>query len=145
MNTEFTPTQDDKVMGALANAAILIPMWGLIATIIIWATQREKSEFIRDQTIQALSWQITEIVAIILGMGCYMSSFFLMFATLFASANSSEAPPPGFFFPFCIIGLIILMSLAFILVGIVAAIRNLQGYAFTYPAIGSWVRGYINK
>ncbi len=40
-----TRSQDERIMAALAHASAILPMWGAIAAIVIWATQREKSAF----------------------------------------------------------------------------------------------------
>lgn len=61
MKENLSPTQDEKVTSALAHAAVILPMWGIIITAVFWATQREKSKFIQDQTLQALSWQILQV------------------------------------------------------------------------------------
>jgi hypothetical protein len=36
--TSLTPTQNDKIMAGLAHVSALLPMMGVIAPIIIWAT-----------------------------------------------------------------------------------------------------------
>ena len=40
--TSSTPTQNDKIMAALAHVSALLPMMGVIAPIIIWAIQKDK-------------------------------------------------------------------------------------------------------
>jgi len=37
------PTQDERVTAALAHAATLLPMMGALASIVIWATQKDRS------------------------------------------------------------------------------------------------------
>jgi uncharacterized Tic20 family protein len=146
MKAEQSPTQDDKIISALAQGAVLLPVWGIIISTLIWITQREKSEYIRDQALQALSWQATQVAIWFVGMACYIASFFLIFGTMFATNPETTAgPPAGFFFPFCVMGLLLLSFLGFIVVGLYAALRNLQGAFFTYPIIGERVRAYINR
>ncbi|MCL4262491.1 MAG: DUF4870 domain-containing protein [Anaerolineae bacterium] len=146
MKTDLSPTQDEKLMSALANAVIILPMWGIIASALIWITQREKSAYVRDQALQALSWQVTQVGAMFLGMACYFVSFFAMFGTMFAAEGQEMVgPPPFFFLPFCAMGFIFLAMFGFIVVGLYAAFRNLQGHVFTYPLVGVRARAYINK
>jgi hypothetical protein len=57
----------------------------------------------------------------------------------------SDAPPAGFFFPFCIFGFIFLTFFVTIGIGLYAAVRNLQGHQFTYPLIGRRVQAYLAK
>lgn len=146
MNKIQTPSQDDKVVGALSHAAALLPMWGIVVPALIWVTQREKSDYIRQQSLQALAWQIFQICLLFGGFAFYMVSFFLMFGSFFfMSEMASDAPPPGFFLPFCVMGFIFLTMIVTIIVGIYAAVRNLQGQEFTYPLIGQRVQAYLAK
>ena len=39
----LTPTQDERVMAALSHLSVFIPLFGVIAPIVIWVTQKEKS------------------------------------------------------------------------------------------------------
>ena len=140
------PTQDEKVTSALAHAAVILPMWGIIVTAVFWATQREKSKFIQDQTLQALSWQIMQVLMMFVSIGCYMASFFLMMGSAFTmDPQTMSGPPAGFFLPFCIMGLYFLSFIFFILIGIFAAIRVIQGHRFTYPIVGGWIRRYMEQ
>ena len=141
------PSQDDKVVGAMAHAAALLPMWGIVVPALIWVTQREKSEHIRQQSIQALGWQIFQIALLFGGFAFYMVSFFLMFGSIFVMEEfaTSAGPPAGFFLPFCVMGFIFLTMIVTIIVGLYAAVRNLQGHDFTYPLVGQRVRAYLAK
>jgi len=138
-------TSDERIMSALAHGAILLPMWGTIAAIIIWVTQKEKSEFVRYQAMQAIAWQVTQIIVMFLGMGCYMCSFFTMIPAMETMEHSSTGFPIFMIFPFGTMGLVMLSMLAFIVVGIVAAVRSLQGRPFTYPIVGRRIESYLAK
>ena len=139
-------SQDDKIVGALAHAAALLPMWGIIAPVLIWVTQREKSEYIRQQSAQALAWQLLQIVLFFIGMGLYMGGIFLTVGTAFFFFEmNSSGPPPAFFIPVCIMGFVFLIFLVSIVMALYAAVRNLQGHDFTYPLIGRRVRAYLAK
>ena len=139
-------SQDDKIVGALAHAAALLPMWGIIAPVLIWVTQREKSEYIRQQSAQALAWQLLQIVLFFIGMGLYMGGIFLTVGTAFLMDEmNSNGPPPAFFIPVCILGFVFLIFLGSIGIALYAAVRNLQGHDFTYPLIGRRVRAYLAK
>jgi len=69
-------TQDERIMAALAHASAILPFWGLIGAIVIWATQKEKSRFVGFQALQVIAYQIVLILFSFLGFGCYMCSFF---------------------------------------------------------------------
>lgn len=145
MNDQPTPSQDDKIVSALAHAAAILPMWGLLVSILIWVTQREKSEYIRQQALQALAWQAVQICLFLGGMVLYMGSFFIMFGTTMFWDDSAMGMPPGFFLPFCVMGFIVISFVITIIVALYAAVRNLQGRPFTYPIIGARVQAYLAK
>lgn len=84
------PSQNDKIMAALAHVSAILPFMGVIAPIIIWATQKDKSEYVAFQALPAVAYQLLMILAWFVGMGCYMLSFFTMFLRIpFAGEWSS--------------------------------------------------------
>lgn len=141
METKPESTQDDRLLAALCHIAVLLPMWGLILSGLIWATQREKSTYVRRQGVQALAWQVTLMVVFFLGMGCYMLSIFGIIGGTIV-ANTSE-PPTFIFLPFGVFGLIFLMMFLFVIFGIWATIRSAQGRDFVYPLVGGWALRYF--
>jgi len=146
MNDQPIPSQDDKIVAALAHAAAVLPLWGLLVSILIWVTQREKSEYIRQQSMQALAWQVLQIWIFLGGMVLYVSSFSLVFGSIFLLQEvPSDAPPPGFFVPVCVFGLIFLSFFVTIVVALYAAVRNLQGHPFIYPIVGPRVQNYLTR
>jgi uncharacterized Tic20 family protein len=139
--------QNDRIMAALAHATALLPVMGVIAPIIIWATQRDKSEFVGFQALQATVYQLSMVVAYFLGMACYICSFVVLLipATSISYGSQYSAEWLGVIFPFLILGLVLLGSLAFIIYGVIAAILVLQGKDFRYILIGSWLEGYLAR
>ena len=87
------PNQNDKIMAALAHISALLPFMGVIAPIIIWATQRDKSEYVAFQALQAVVYQLLMILAWFVGMGCYMLSFFTMFLGIPFAGESGQVDP----------------------------------------------------
>ncbi len=142
-------TQDERVIAAMAHGAAIIPFMGLVAAIVIWATQREKSAYVRFQALQAVAYQVSMVVLMFLAMGCYMCSFFGMFLLIPLSEASSIGAAEGIFAmlgvfsPFLIFGVFMLLQLALIVYGIIGAVRTLQGMDFEYIVIGKRVRQYI--
>jgi uncharacterized protein len=136
-------------MAALAQISVLIPFFGVIAPVVIWVTQKDKSRYVAFQSLQAIAFQLTMIFAWFLGMGCYVCSFFSMFLMI-PLASSSESPQsiaPLFGFttliPFVVMGLIFLGGFLFILYGIVAAVITFQGKPFRYAIIGRRVERFM--
>lgn len=145
-----TSTQNDKIMAALAHVSALLPMMGVIAPIIIWATQKDKSEFVAFQALQAIVYQLLMILAWFVGMGCYMFSFFSTFLTIPLAAGSESDPNSplfmiGFAIPFLVIGGMFVGSGIFIVYGIVGAIMTFQGKDFHYAIIGKRLKDYLQK
>jgi len=58
-----TPSQNDKIMAALAHISALLPLMGIIAPIVIWVTQKDKSEYVAFQALQAVAYQLLMILA----------------------------------------------------------------------------------
>jgi uncharacterized Tic20 family protein len=149
--TSSTPSQDERIMAALAHVTTLVPFMGVIAPIVIWTTQREKSQYVAFQALQALAYQLTMILAWFVGMGCYMCSAFSIFLTVpFASAADQEQtvePLFGlvFFIPFLVFGAILVGGIAFVIYGFVGAIMALQGKPFRYVLIGGRVERFMQK
>jgi uncharacterized Tic20 family protein len=147
------PTQEDKIMAALAHVSILLPLMGVIAPIVIWATQKDKSAFVGFQALQAAAYQISLIVVWFLGIGCYMCSFFGMFflipgGLLFAETEADWLAPLfglPFFLPFAIIGTMLLVMLAFVVYGLIAAVLVLQGRPFRYVLVANGIERYLAR
>ncbi len=152
-STPTSPTQDERIMAALSHISVLLPFWGIIAPIIIWATQREKSAYVRFQALQALAYQLVMILGGFISFGCYMLSIFgMMFTIPFASDTfgPSTSPPEWLFFlfpgfPFCIFGAMFVFGFLFIAYGIVGAIMALQGNNFRYAIIGTRIERFLQR
>jgi len=141
-----TPTQDERIMAALAHASALLPMMGIIAPIVIWVTQKEKSKYVAFQSLQALAYQLTMIVAYFVGMGCYMLSFFATFITAMSSGNSRSIDPIsglGFIFAFLVFGAIFVGGFFFVIYGVVGTVKTFQGKPFRYVIIGKKVENFM--
>ncbi len=143
------PSQDERIMAALSHVSALLPMMGIIAPIVIWVTQREKSKYVAFQSLQALAYQLVMILAWFIGMGCYMFSFFGTFITIPFSAPSPDSqtvsPIFGLLFmvPFLVFGSIFVGGFLMVAYGFFAAIRTLQGRPFRYAIVGNRVARFI--
>ena len=150
---QTVPSQNDKIMAALAHISAILPFMGVIAPIIIWVTQKDKSEYVAFQALQAVAYQLLMILAWFIGMGCYMLSFFTMFLGIpFAGSNGGDVDPSvaplfalGFVIPFIIFGAIFIGGALFILYGLIGAIQVFQGKDFRYIIIGNQIVNYLQK
>jgi uncharacterized Tic20 family protein len=145
------PSQDDRVMAALSHISILMPLMGIVVPIVIWVTQKDKSQYVAFQALQAAGFQISLIAAYFIGMGCYMCSFFSMFLSIPLSAafSSDQSFNPlsgiGFAFPLLVVGAIFMVGFAFIVYGVVGAVMAFQGKPFQYIFIGNRVERFMQQ
>ncbi len=152
-------TQDEHILAALAHASVILPFWGLIGAIVVWATQREKSRFVGFQALQAIAYQLALIIGGFAGGVCHFCSFFatflLMPVGIFVAEGTGNPSAEGLiavittfftvFFPFCLLGVFMLIGLAFVLYGLYGAVRVLQGHDFRYVVVGRWLEQYLNR
>lgn len=148
-------TQEDKILAALAHSMVILPVIGLLAPVLIWATQKERSSFVGFQTLQAAAYQFLEVLGYFLCMGCYMFSTFgmMFFASFLGFAAEGEGPAAGVFpaaplalfslVPLAILPLGLLIWLAFMGYGLYGAWATLQGREFRYILIGPRVQRYL--
>jgi uncharacterized Tic20 family protein len=164
-------TQDDKVMAALGHATIIWPLMGIIAPLVIWATQKDKSDFVAFQALQAAAYHITLILGglvfglclfcvyfgmFIAGMGMPLSMFF----TIPIQGPTPEELPPGavvgvivgfmaifvlYLLIFALLMLIFVLWLAYIAYGLYGAVASLRGKDFRYVIIGSRLERYLEQ
>lgn len=137
MNDQSTPSQDDKIVGAIGHAGALLPMWGIKAPALIWLTQREKSAYIRQQSAQALAWQALQIILL---FAIYLPAVLIIFSQEMRVTELVDT-----ILQICGFSIIILFGFGPIVIGIYAAVRSLQGHDFNYPLIGRRVRAYLAK
>ena len=151
-----TVSQDERILAALSHASIIIPFWGFIGAIVIWTTQREKSRFVGFQALQGVAYQLSLVVLAFIGGACYMcaflGTFLLVPAGIFVAEGVGEADTAAMLlsmiatgFPFCILGILVLIGLAFVLYGLYGSVRVLQGHDFRYVIIGDRLERYLNQ
>ena len=148
MSEQLAPTQDEKTLAGLAHGSILLGLFtsgvgGIIAALVIWATQKEKSPYAAAQALQAMVYQGVTFLITMVAWCCWGILYMMMiFVPLVNNPGAYEAAPPaglwvGMFLmivPFGIWGLIILY-------GLYGAVRCLGGHDFKYAIIGNWLEG----
>ena len=148
MSEQLAPTQDEKVLAGLAHGSILLGLFtsgvgGIVAALVLWATQKEKSAYVAAQALQAMVYQAVTFVVMMIGWCCWTALYMAMiFVPLINDPVAFEAAPPAglwwglalMIVPLGIWGLIILY-------GLYGAVRCLGGHEFKYAAIGNWLEG----
>lgn len=136
------PTSDEKVLAAFAHASVVLSFFGPIAPTLIWASQRDKSKYVRYHALQAMGYQtfllwgwIIVMFAVVFGGVILLALLAAFFAEL-NPASMSLAPfliqPIIFLLIFGVWGL-------FFLGGFIGAFFCMTGRTFKYPLIGSWL------
>ena len=110
-NPQPLSERDERMFATFAHlsflAGFVIPLGNVIAPLVIWLTQRDKSAFVDDHAKEALNFQIT---VTILGVG-------------------------GILLTFLIIGvpILILLGLAALAFCIIGAMKANKGEMYEYP------------
>jgi uncharacterized Tic20 family protein len=143
-------TQDERVMAAVAHATIIWPAFGLIAPLVIWGTQREKSPFLAFQALQAAVYQFLLLLGGLLAGALNLCSFLSMPLTAVLSALFGEGPTIclpflGFSCTFGVLFLLMLAWLAYVGYGLFAAVSVLQGNDFRYAFLGPRLENYLEQ
>jgi len=151
-------TSDDRIMAALAHGAVILGLWGVVISAVIWSTQKEKSAYVRFQALQAMVYQLCDTAAMMLlgllvgfcGFGVLAVMMFGGLVTLAATTDSSSTPVPflffNLFFPLGIVGLalpLLLIRLALIAYAFYGAYQAYLGRDFRYSVIGARVERYL--
>lgn len=141
-------SSEERWLAALSHAAVLIPTLGIAAPLIVWITQREKSEFLRFQSLQALTYQVfLLIVWVVVGvlMGLFFTAISLTTAFIALYLQSQT--------PFIILSISEFLFVAFLLLimgvsvvyGIIAAVACLNGSSFRYFLLGGWLEKLLMR
>lgn len=146
MGEQLTLRQDEKTLAALAHGSILIGlmsngMGGIIAALVIWIIQKEKSAYVAAQALQALVYQAVAFLLIMITWCCWGLLYtILILAPIISNPGAYDSTPPAglwvglvlMIVPFGIWGLTILY-------GLYGAARCLGGRDFKYGVIGNWL------
>lgn len=134
---ETVYSSEERILAALAHAAIMVPSVGLLAPLGIWITQREKSAWVRFQALQALAYQMSLFVVAALSM-CL--TFPISMAVMFAMGDN----PGNLFFGMVLFYLIpAIIPILMFLLGLFGGMMTAFGKDFRYPILGGWVRRRI--
>jgi len=134
---------DDRLMSMLSHLSVLIPNIGIIAPIVIWVTQKDKSKFVRFNAIQAIFFQLVFFILIMLSI---FIGFILMFISLPSlTANPDAAPGVLFWVSMGILNLYFPLWFFFSIYAIVAAVKSFKGKIFRYIIIGKIIEKRVCK
>jgi len=134
-----THSSDERTWATLAHASALLNLFGgvggIIAALVIWLTQREKSAWVGFQALQSLIFQAAAVVITVLVVGgVWVVGFIVSFATI--GIGTFVAVPVMILFFF---GGFALMA-AEMVYACYGAYQINQGREFRYKWIGDWLQ-----
>ena len=134
-----TSSQTERILAALAHGCILSPGIGIIGSTVIWATQHDKSVYVRFQALQAVVFQVA-MIAFQFAFGCcWIIGFFGM--GLLGASGWGATSYSVFLMMFVFFGLIQVLPIIY---GLFGAINCLRGRDFHYFWIGFLVERYLS-
>lgn len=134
------PTSDERLLAMLSHLSIFLG--GIILPIILWATQKDKSKFVRFHSLQAIFYHLAFAVIIIVFV--FVMVFVLIVSGIglsgFAkSGNGGDMPVFMIIMMIVLYGGIFLIVFAGIGYGIYLAVKSYQGNLIKIPVIGNYV------
>jgi uncharacterized Tic20 family protein len=148
MTEQSTVTQDERGLAGLAHASILLGIFtggvgGIIAALVIWLSQKDKSAFVAGQSLQALVYQAVTYLITMAFWCCWGLAWMVLI--LVPLANNPEAydnNPPATLWLGLVLMIVPLAAWGLtILYGIYGAARCFGGHDFKYVIIGNWLEG----
>ncbi len=144
---ETTPiSSDDRIMAALAH------FFGLFGALIVWATQKDKSRFVKFQALQALAFGGLLTIVMLLAMMCMMGFMVLaVVVTVLASTQPGvySGIPPSIEMTAAVapMSFLCIMPVSFVaaLVQMIAAISVATGHNWRYPVIAQRVEAFMGE
>lgn len=144
LESQIDEAREDNWVAGVCHATAVLQIWGIVAPLIVWFTQRERSIRLRFQAMQAAIYQGIALAVYIGVMVLYMGSVFGMMFTGFTAANrGGEIQGPAGMFMMVLLGTIMILWLVvlllmpiYYLLSAFATVRVLQGRPFHYPILG---------
>lgn len=139
------PDEDERLTAAVAHASIVANVAGLMGlalVVVLWATQREKSRFVRAHVMQALVYQggtfLVTVTLMLFWSGCLLLS--LLPAALRPDLYRDGSLPDTFWFALSGLVLPIGYGIAAVLYALYGAYQVYHGRLFIYPLAGRMAR-----
>ncbi len=132
---------EERLLAAIAHAAIVLQGVSLLVGVLVYITQREKARFAAFHGLQAAVYQL---ITMILTVGLWLVwGIFYAFSMIplvqLAETMPNAPPPPIFWVGMGTMAIPILAMVVFGLYALWAALRAWQGKDFRYALIGGWL------
>jgi len=123
--------------------SILIPNIGIIAPIIIWVNQKDKSKFVKFNAIQAIFYQLAFFILMMLFI--FTGIILMLISMPFLIANPNAEPGTLFFVSMIFMFLYFPLWFFFAVYAVVAAVKSYKGKVFRYLIIGKIIEKKVYK
>ena len=141
---ENGPSRDERTMAGLAHASVAVFGMGIIASVVLWANEKERSRYVAYQALQATVYHIIGFCIFMVSMGCWLLLYFASFIPLMFSATQGSDEVPLVFILAMLLMVVPLIFMGLrIAGGLWGAVRAFQGREFGYPAISDWVERWM--
>jgi uncharacterized Tic20 family protein len=135
----YTPMSDkeERILSALAHGSIVAQGLGILVGVVLYVTQRDRSERVAFQALQAAVYQF---VSLLVTVGLWMAWLVfhgISYIPLFQNPEAFEENPPTFFF-ITLAAMVVPLALTMVwwLYGLLGALQTLRGRKFRYAVIG---------
>ncbi len=136
---------EKKLMSLLSHLSILIPNVGVLAPVIIWLTNKEKSRFVRFNALQAIFFQLIFLALMMVFM--FVGIILVLVAIAIPWTNLSSNAEPGILFLLSMIFMFMYFPLwlIFSIYAVVASLKSFKGKIFRYAIIGRIIEKKVYK
>lgn len=134
---------DEKLMSLLSHLSIIIPNIGVIAPIIIWVTQKDKSKFVRFHAVQAIFFQL--LFFVLLMASIFIGLILMLISLPIITRNPDAAPGALFWVSMGVMNLYFPLWIIFAIYAVVAGVKSFKGRIFRYLIIGRIIEKKVYK
>ena len=127
-------SKEERIMALLSHLSIFIPNIGMLAPIIIWVTDKEKSDFVRFNALQAIFFQLIFFILMMLFM--FVGTVLMLAAIPWFNLSSNAEPGTLFFLSMVFMFMFFPLWIIFGIYAVVASAKSYKGKMFKYAIIG---------
>nr|MBN1229574.1 DUF4870 domain-containing protein [Anaerolineae bacterium] len=138
MAEEARMDTENRLLAALAHGSIMAQGLGVVAGIVIYLTQREKSRFVALQALQAAVFQVIALILVI-GSWLVWGVFYAITWIPLMNIADDAAPPPIFWIGIISMVIPFIVMIVIGLYGLIGAVQVWRGKDFRYLFIGRWL------
>ncbi len=147
---DVATTSDESLFAAISH------FFGLLVAFIVYVTQKDKSRFVRFQSVQAMVYDLVVGVFMLVLVGLFVFVIFGMLAlgvgdlAIFGSPGNPTAEPVRNLVallaatPLLIPCILIPISILLFIFRLIATIQTFLGKNYHYPWLGNWLEAKLS-